>query len=199
MPPATCRPDAVARPRRARAASSALRIASLANLGAYMAGAGGGVLTNQYIHLQGSVYRIPSIALHVVAVVTNTAPIGVTRGPGLRRGDQHRRAADRCEAARQHRHRSRRSPPPQHGAAPGDAHDQRLRLPEVDSGRFAESLDAGPSIVAPTARASSARRRAERGSAVGSAAWASPTTSRRPAARPTRTSTSGSKPTARSR
>jgi carbon-monoxide dehydrogenase large subunit len=48
-----------------------------------MAGAGGGVQTFQYIHLQGSVYRIPSIALHVVAVVTNTAPIGVTRGPGF--------------------------------------------------------------------------------------------------------------------
>jgi carbon-monoxide dehydrogenase large subunit len=61
----------------------ALRIASVANLGAYMAGAGGGVQTYQYIHLQGSVYRIPSIALHVVAVVTNTAPIGVTRGPGF--------------------------------------------------------------------------------------------------------------------
>jgi carbon-monoxide dehydrogenase large subunit len=61
----------------------ALRIASVANLGAYMAGAGGGVQTNQYIHLQGSVYRIPAIALHVVAVVTNTAPIGVTRGPGF--------------------------------------------------------------------------------------------------------------------
>ncbi len=61
----------------------ALKIASLANLGAYMAGAGGGVQTFQYIHLQGSVYRIPAIALHVVAVVTNTAPIGVTRGPGF--------------------------------------------------------------------------------------------------------------------
>ena len=61
----------------------ALRIASVANLGAYMAGAGGGVQTYQYVHLQGSVYRIPSIALHVVAVVTNTAPIGVTRGPGF--------------------------------------------------------------------------------------------------------------------
>ena len=31
-------------------------------------------------------YRIPSIALHVVAVVTNTAPIGVTR-VGLHRGE----------------------------------------------------------------------------------------------------------------
>ena len=61
----------------------ALRIESLANLGAYMAGAGGGLQTYQYIHLQGSVYRLPAIALHVGAVLTNTAPIGVTRGPGF--------------------------------------------------------------------------------------------------------------------
>ncbi|HTB36308.1 MAG TPA: molybdopterin cofactor-binding domain-containing protein, partial [Reyranella sp.] len=61
----------------------ALKVASIANLGAYMAGAGGGVQTYQYVHLQGTVYRIPSIALHVVAVLSNTAPIGVTRGPGF--------------------------------------------------------------------------------------------------------------------
>jgi carbon-monoxide dehydrogenase large subunit len=61
----------------------ALKAASVANLGAYMAGAGGGVQTYQYIHLQGTVYRIPAIALHIVAVLSNTAPIGVTRGPGF--------------------------------------------------------------------------------------------------------------------
>ncbi len=61
----------------------ALRVESLANLGAYMAGAGGGLQTYQYIHLQGSVYRLPAIALRVGAVLTNTAPIGVTRGPGF--------------------------------------------------------------------------------------------------------------------
>ena len=61
----------------------ALKVASIANLGAYMAGAGGGVQTYQYVHLQGTVYRIPAIALHIVAVLSNTAPIGVTRGPGF--------------------------------------------------------------------------------------------------------------------
>ena len=61
----------------------ALKVESFANLGAYMAGAGGGVQTYQYVHLQGTVYRIPAIALHVVAALTNTAPIGVTRGPGF--------------------------------------------------------------------------------------------------------------------
>ncbi|MGH8432601.1 MAG: xanthine dehydrogenase family protein molybdopterin-binding subunit, partial [Solimonas sp.] len=61
----------------------ALKVASVANLGAYMAGSSGGVQTYQYIHLQGTVYRIPAIALHVMAVLTNTAPIGVMRGPGF--------------------------------------------------------------------------------------------------------------------
>ena len=61
----------------------ALQVSSVANLGAYMAGAGGGVPTFQYVHLQGTVYRLPAIALHIAAVLTNTAPIGVTRGPGF--------------------------------------------------------------------------------------------------------------------
>jgi len=61
----------------------ALKVSSIANLGAYMAGAGGGVPTYQYVHLQGTVYRLPAISLHIVAVLTNTAPIGVTRGPGF--------------------------------------------------------------------------------------------------------------------
>ena len=61
----------------------ALHVDSIANLGAYMAGGSGAVQTNQYPHLQGSVYRLPAIALRVRAVLTNTTPIGVTRGPGF--------------------------------------------------------------------------------------------------------------------
>jgi aerobic carbon-monoxide dehydrogenase large subunit len=61
----------------------ALRVASIANLGAYMAGGAGAVQTNQYVHLPGSVYVIPAIALHVRSVLSNTTPIGVTRGPGF--------------------------------------------------------------------------------------------------------------------
>jgi carbon-monoxide dehydrogenase large subunit len=61
----------------------ALQVDSIANLGAYMAGAAGGVQTNQYPHLQGTVYDIQSVAIHVKAVLTNTTPIGVTRGPGF--------------------------------------------------------------------------------------------------------------------
>ena len=61
----------------------ALRVSSVANIGAYMAGGAGAVQTNQYVHLQGSIYAIPAIALHVVTVLSNTTPIGVTRGPGF--------------------------------------------------------------------------------------------------------------------
>jgi hypothetical protein len=58
-------------------------VASEANIGAYMAGGAGGVQTFQYVHLQGTVYAIPALAIHVVAVLTNTVPIGVTRAPGF--------------------------------------------------------------------------------------------------------------------
>src|SRR5262249_45449515 len=61
----------------------ALRVHSVANIGAYMAGGAGAVQTNQYVHLQGSIYVVPAIALRVVTVLSNTTPIGVTRGPGF--------------------------------------------------------------------------------------------------------------------
>jgi carbon-monoxide dehydrogenase large subunit len=61
----------------------ALKVESAANVGAYLAGVGGGVPTYQYLHLQGTVYRIPSIALRVAVVLSNTTPIGVMRGPGF--------------------------------------------------------------------------------------------------------------------
>src|SRR5271157_2761309 len=60
----------------------ALRVSSIANVGAYMVSAGG-VQTFQYVHLPGTVYRIPALDLRVAGVLTNTAPIGVTRGPGF--------------------------------------------------------------------------------------------------------------------
>ncbi len=56
----------------------ALRIESTANAGAYLVSTGG-VQTFQYVHLPGTVYQIPAIALRVAAELTNTAPIGVTR------------------------------------------------------------------------------------------------------------------------
>lgn len=60
----------------------ALRIDSIANAGAYLVSTGG-VQTYQYIHLPGTVYRIPAIALRIAGVLTNTTPVGVTRGPGF--------------------------------------------------------------------------------------------------------------------
>jgi carbon-monoxide dehydrogenase large subunit len=61
----------------------ALHVDSIANLGAYVAGGSAGVQTNQFPHLQGGVYAIPAISLHVRSALTNTTPIGVTRGPGF--------------------------------------------------------------------------------------------------------------------
>ncbi|HEY3848903.1 MAG TPA: xanthine dehydrogenase family protein molybdopterin-binding subunit, partial [Acetobacteraceae bacterium] len=60
-----------------------LRVASTANLGAYMAGGSGAVQSFQYYHLQGTVYAVPAVELRVAAVLTNTTPIGVTRAPGF--------------------------------------------------------------------------------------------------------------------
>jgi aerobic carbon-monoxide dehydrogenase large subunit len=60
----------------------ALRVASTADLGAYLEGSAGGVQTFQYAFLPGTVYRIPAIELRIAAVFTNTVPIGVLRGPG---------------------------------------------------------------------------------------------------------------------
>jgi len=60
----------------------ALRVASTANLGAYLAGSSAAVQTFQYAFLPGTVYRIPAVDLHVTGVFTNAAPIGVLRGPG---------------------------------------------------------------------------------------------------------------------
>ena len=117
----------------------ALRIASVANLGAYMAGAGGGVQTFQYIHLQGSVYRIPAIALHVVAVVTNTAPIGVTRGPGFAEAIN---VVERLIDAAAHRTGFDRADLRRWNMVPPEAMPMTNAFGfEVDSGHFAESLD----------------------------------------------------------
>src|SRR5690606_28632247 len=48
-----------------------------------MVGGGAGLQTYQYLHLAGTVYAIPAIALQIAAVLTNTAPVGVSRGPGF--------------------------------------------------------------------------------------------------------------------
>jgi aerobic carbon-monoxide dehydrogenase large subunit len=114
----------------------ALRVSSVANVGAYMAGGAGAVQTNQYVHLQGGVYAIPAIALHIVTVLTNTTPIGVTRGPGFAEAvniierliDQ---AARQCGFDRAALRRRNMAPAPMTNALGFS----------VDSGDFAQTFD----------------------------------------------------------
>ena len=172
----------------------ALRVSSVANIGAYMAGGAGAVQTNQYVHLQGSIYAIPAIALHVVTVLSNTTPIGVTRGPGFAEAvNIIERLIDRGGAAV--RLRSRGAAPPQHGAA-GDADDQRAGILGGQR-RFRADLRSR-AATPPTLPASrhGAPRARRAGCCVVSA---SPITSRGPADRRMRTSISASNPTARYR
>ena len=117
----------------------ALAVESVANLGAYMVGSMGVVETVLYAHLPGTVYRIPAIALHIRAVLTNTTPNGVTRAPGYAEANMViERLVD--VAARQcgfDRAELRRI-----NMAPADAMPFTNALGEtVDSGAFAETLD----------------------------------------------------------
>jgi len=115
----------------------ALRIDSAANLGAYMAGGSGAVQTYQYLHLQGTVYHIPAIALRIRSVITNTTPTGVTRGPGFgEAGNIIERLIDAAARA--------------HGFNPAELRRRNFRATpftnnfgyNVDSGDFRACLDA---------------------------------------------------------
>ncbi|MBX3501696.1 MAG: xanthine dehydrogenase family protein molybdopterin-binding subunit [Alphaproteobacteria bacterium] len=114
----------------------ALRCDSVFNVGGYLCGAGAGVATFQHVHLPGSVYAIPAIEIGVKAVLTNTAPIGVTRGPGFAESiNVVERLID--EAARRHGfdradlRRRNMAPTPMTNAFGF----------KVDSGAFAETMD----------------------------------------------------------
>ena len=61
----------------------ALRVSTMANLGAYLTGAVGAVGGLQYVALMGAVYALPTFHVDFEAAHTNTAPLGVTRGPGF--------------------------------------------------------------------------------------------------------------------
>lgn len=117
----------------------ALRADSVANLGAYMAGGAGGLQTFQYVHLPGTVYAIPCVDLRIAAVLTNCTPIGVTRGPGFgEAGNIIERlidaAARQCGFDRADLRRRNMVPPEKMPMT--NAVGQ-----QVDSGRFAETLD----------------------------------------------------------
>ena len=171
----------------------ALRVKSVANAGAYLVFAGG-VQTFQYVHLPGTVYRIPAIDLKIAAVLTNTAPIGVTRGPGFAEAVNIIErlidaAARQCGFdAAELRHIN---------MVPSAAMPFTNALGNtVDSGAFAETstaLLAAADIGGFPAAAQCSERR---GICAGSA---SRITSRAPAVRPPRMSISASSPTARCR
>jgi len=117
----------------------ALLVSSTANVGAYLAGGAGAVQTLQYAHLPGTVYAIPAVALTIAAVLTNTTPIGVTRGPGFAEANNIiERLID--AAARQggfDRAALRRA-----NMVPETAMPMTNALgTTVDSGRFVESFD----------------------------------------------------------
>jgi len=98
--------------------------------------AGAGVATFQHVHLPGSVYAIPAIDIGVKAVLTNTTPIGVTRGPGFAESINvmerlidaaaRRHGFDRVELRRRNM-----APTPMTNAFGF----------KVDSGNFAETMD----------------------------------------------------------
>ena len=116
----------------------ALRVDSTANVGAYMTSAGG-VQTYQYIHLPGTVYRIPAIALRIAGVLTNTTPVGVTRGPGFAEAVNIIErlidvAARTCGFDRAHLRRQNMAP--REAMPMTNAFDQT-----VDSGAFPETFD----------------------------------------------------------
>ncbi len=150
--------------------------------------------TFQYAFLPGTVYRIPAIELHIAAVFTNTAPIGVLRGPGYGEANNiierlideaaAQTGVDRAELRR-------RNLVPSAAMPMINAVGNR-----VDSGAFPETFErALAAAPAPTAAVlPHGARRARR--AAGFAGWASPITSRVPAVRLTRMSISVSIPMA---
>jgi aerobic carbon-monoxide dehydrogenase large subunit len=117
----------------------ALKVESVANLGAYLIGSMGVVETALYAHLPGTVYDIPAIALHIQAVFTNTTPNGVTRAPGYAEANMvierlidaaaRQCGFDRAELRRLNMARADQMP---FTNALGET---------VDSGAFAETLD----------------------------------------------------------
>ncbi len=187
----------------------ALRVASLANLGAYLAGSAGGVQTFQYAFLPGTVYRIPAIELHIAAVFTNTAPIGVLRGPGYGEANNIIERLIDAAAAQTGFDRAelrRRNLVPAAAMPMTNAVGNR-----VDSGAFPETFEralAAADLAGFAARRGDSAARGQlrglgfayhikgTGGSPSEKGSALPITSRAPAGRPRRMSTSASRPMA---
>ena len=78
----------------------ALRVKTIANLGAYMSTFSSSVPTYLYATLLSGQYAIPQIYCEVDAVYTNTVPVDAYRGAGPAGGDLRGRAAGRSRRAR---------------------------------------------------------------------------------------------------
>ena len=78
----------------------ALRVKTIANMGAYLSTFASSVPTILYATLLAGQYKTPAIYAEVKAVFTNTAPVDAYRGAGPARGDLRRRAHRRAGGAR---------------------------------------------------------------------------------------------------
>ena len=107
----------------------ALRVATLANLGAYISTFAPAVPTYLYATLLAGTYTTPAIYAEVKGVFTHTVPVDAYRGAGPARGELSHRAHRRSGRARDE-DRPRRDPPPQ-------LHRQgRLSLPDAGRARL---------------------------------------------------------------
>ena len=76
----------------------ALRISTLANMGAYLSTFAPCIPTYLYATLLAGVYKTPAIYCEVKAVFTNTVPVDAYRGAGRPEATLPARAAGRCAA-----------------------------------------------------------------------------------------------------
>ncbi len=117
----------------------ALRSSGTFNVGGYLCGAGAGVATFQYVHLPNSVYAIPAVDMKIAAVLTNSTPIGVTRGPGFAEGVN---IVERLIDAAARRHGFDRADLRRRNMMAPDAEAMTNAFGyKIDSGRFAETFD----------------------------------------------------------
>ncbi len=145
----------------------ALDVATIANLGAYVAGFGPGTSTNAPSTAMGGAYDIPSVVMDVRGVLTNTVPIDAYRGAGKpeanylieRLVDAAARALSLDPFVLRRRNMIARFP---HRSALGIT---------IDGGRFVANLDAAEIAADPAGfaarRTASARRGMRRGLGVG--------------------------------
>ena len=144
----------------------ALRVDTVANIGAYVSTFGAGIPSAIYSALLAGVYRTPAIAVQSTGVFTNTVPTDAYRGAGRPEACYVlERLAD--EAARSARHRPRRDPAAQSRAGRGDALQDAdradLRLRQFPEGVFAAARRSPTTRASPNGKSAAARTRKLRG------------------------------------